>query len=174
MPEIQEEELVFQFPEHWQVEKYDAWSFYRNQFQKCCGSCKAVDFVAVCSSRREFWLVEVKDYRQHRRTKPIDLAEEIACKVRDSLAGVAAARFRANADGEKHFARTALQGRTIRVALHLEQPRTHSKLFPRAIDPANVLQKLKSLIKPIDPHPLIVERGDCDTRAGWQVRSAGD
>ncbi|MFP4453917.1 MAG: hypothetical protein ACLFPI_11215 [Desulfobacterales bacterium] len=91
--------------------------------------------------------------------------------MRDSLAGITAASFRANEDEEKRFARKALQGRTIRVALHIEQPQKHSKLFPRAIDPAKNLQKLKALIKPIDPHPLVVERSNCKSRAGWRVEA---
>ena len=33
--------------------------------------------------------MEVKDYRANRRTKAIDLADEIALKVRDTLAGLA-------------------------------------------------------------------------------------
>jgi hypothetical protein len=55
--------------------------------------------------------------------------------------------------------------------LHLEQPATHSKLFPRAIDPANVLMKLKQLVKPIDPHPLVVETGHMASLT-WTVTSS--
>jgi hypothetical protein len=45
-------------------------------------------------------------------------------------------------------------------SLHIEnftEPRTHSKLFPRPYDPADVQQKLKQLVKPIDDHPRVVE-----------------
>jgi len=52
--------------------------------------------------------------------------------------------------------------------LHLEQPATHSKLFPRAIDPANVLMKLKTIIRSIDPHPLVVEMNRMGSLA-WTV-----
>jgi hypothetical protein len=165
--------LEFIFPEEWQVSKYDEWSFHRNRFQKCCGGCKAVDFLVIDSGPGQvFWLLEVKDYNRHSRTKTIDLAQEIAQKARDSLAGIATARFRSDEPEECSFAQRALQSSYIRVALHLEQPRKHSKLFPRAIDPAKVLQKLKALIKPMDPHPLIVERSNCEFRAGWSVEAA--
>ena len=43
--------------------------------------------------------------------------------------------------------------RTSRVVLNLEQPAQHSKPFPMAIDPANVQQELKRLVKAFDPHP---------------------
>jgi Holliday junction resolvase-like predicted endonuclease len=35
---------------------------------------KAVDLIAI--EGQVIWFIEVKDYRQQRRTKPIDLAEE--------------------------------------------------------------------------------------------------
>ena len=41
-------------------------------------------------------LIEVKDYRFHPRTKPIPLCDEVALKVRDTLAGLAAARVNVN------------------------------------------------------------------------------
>jgi hypothetical protein len=126
-----------------------------------CGGMKAVDFiildgVGIC------WLLEVKDYRQHPRTKVIDLADEVAAKVRDTLAGLVSAKFRANDSDEQDFATTSLAAKSIRIVLHLEQPAKHSKLFPRAIKPADVLQRLKSLAKAIDPHPRIVEASSHD------------
>jgi hypothetical protein len=84
------------------------------------------------------------------------MADEIALKVRDSLAAAAA---NANDNMERESAVFALACRRFRVVLHLEQPKKRSKLFPRAIDPADVFQRLKQLIKAIDPHPLVVEMG---------------
>jgi hypothetical protein len=54
------------------------------------------------------------------------------------------------------------------VVLHLEQPTQHSKRFPRAIDPAHVTQKLKQLLKAIDPHPKVVDKGQAGY-LGWSV-----
>lgn len=156
MPSITEGQLTFQFPDHWKVSKFDDWSFHRNQFQNVCGGAKAVDLLAV-EARICFWHIEVKDYRLHRRTKTIDLADEVAFKVRDSLAALVAARANANDRAERDLANAALRCRSLRVALHLEQPATQSKLFPRAINPAAVQQRLKQLIKAIDPHPLVLE-----------------
>ena len=96
-------------------------------------------------------------YRQHGRTKTIDLPDEIAVKVRDTLAALVAAKANANNSNEKALAEAALSCHRLRVVLHLEQPAKHSKLFPRTINRANVTQRLKQLIKPIDPHPLVLE-----------------
>ena len=158
MPSITEGALTFQFPDDWLIAKFDAWSFYRNQFQQVCGGAKAIDMFAIASNHC-VWAIEIKDYRGHRRAKTIELTDEVACKVRDSLAALVAARVNANDEGEKQMSSAALACNRIRVVLHLEQPTKRSKLFPRAIDPAQVTQKLKQLLKAIDPNPKVVEIG---------------
>lgn len=169
MPSITEGQLTFDFPNGWQVSKFDEWSFYRNQFQQACGGTKAVDILAV-ERRTCLWNIEIKDYRQHRRTKTIDLPDEIAVKVRDSLAALVAARANANDADEKALAKAALSCSRLRVVLHLEQPAKHSKLFPRAIDPAKVQQRLKQLIRAIDPHPLVLEMNRMNG-VSWATKS---
>ncbi len=142
-----------QFPENWIVERYDDWGYVRNQFNGTAGGCKAVDVIAK-DDQDVLWFIEVKDYRYNRRTKVIDLADEVAIKVRDSMAGLVAAVGRAEVP-EKKKAGLLLRFERIRVALHLEQPKQHSKLFPRPVDPVSLRQKLRTRIKPIDPHPVI-------------------
>ncbi|HQR41459.1 MAG TPA: hypothetical protein PLX97_02220, partial [Gemmatales bacterium] len=134
-----------------------------------CGGSKAIDILALEASSC-CWLLEVKDYRQHRRTKTINISDEIAAKVRDTLAALAGAQHHANDQEEKNMARRALRSGSIRVVLHLEQPTKSSKLFPRAIEPVDVTQRLKQLLKPIDPHPKVVE---LSSMAGipWEVSS---
>ena len=107
MPSITEGALTFQFPDGWLVTKFDAWSFYRNQFQKLCGGTKAIDMLAIASNRC-VWAIEVKDYRVHPRTKTIELTDEVAYKVRDSLAALVAARIKANDPEEKAMSNAAL------------------------------------------------------------------
>ena len=87
MTEIREGALTFSFPDQCEAGKYDDWSFYRNQFQSVAGGSKAVDI--LCLADGVAWLVEIKDYRQHPRTKPSDLCDEVARKVRDTLSGLA-------------------------------------------------------------------------------------
>lgn len=166
--DITEGRLLFSFPERDQATKYDDWSFYRNQFNQAFGGTKATDLIVIDGNTT--WLVEIKDYRQHRRTKPIDLGDEVAIKVRDTLAGLTAAQCTANDAAEKKFARRALKTRKWRVVLHLEQPKKHSKLFPRAIDPAAVLQKLKQKVKAIDAHPKVVDRDSLTSDMRWTVQ----
>lgn len=148
--------------------KYDTWAFYRKQFQNGCGKDnKAVDMVASIDDTT--WLIEVKDYREHQRTKVIDLAEEVALKVRDTLAGLVAARHQANDQAEKGAARTLLRNKAIRVVLHLEQAHKPSRLRPRSIEPDKLQLKLKSLTRAIDPHPIVVDMASHATRVAWQV-----
>lgn len=139
------------------MSKFDEWNFYRRQFQKIGKGVKAVDILAVAPNRC-LWQIEIKDYRQYRRTKTIDLAQEIAIKVRNSLAALVAAKVNTNDVNEKQMAKAALLCRKLRIVLHLEQPISHSKLFPRVIDPAKVQQSLKQLMKSVDPHPLVLEK----------------
>lgn len=159
MPVIQnpitEGNLNFTFKQGTEASKYDDWVFYRNQFNSAFGGTKAVDI--ICVDTRTAWLIEIKDYRLHARTKPQDLAAEVAQKVRDSIAGLVAAAANANDQDEKILARKLLSKRSWRIVLHLEQPVKTSKLRPKAINPADVLNKLKNLLKTIDPHPLVVD-----------------
>ncbi len=168
MPSLQEGELTFDFPDEGSdVAKYDEWSFYRNQFQPVCGGTKAIDFIFVEPQRT--WLIEVKDYRHHRRTKIADLADEVAAKVRDTLAGLAACRCNANDETEQRIAHRALSTTSLGVVLHLEQPASPSRLFPRVADPASLTQKLKQLLKPVDPHARVVDRESLHALMTWTV-----
>ncbi|MBI4322293.1 MAG: hypothetical protein HY675_27685 [Chloroflexi bacterium] len=164
MPTLREGSLVCTFPDDWEVTKYDDWAFYRNQFANCCCGNKAVDFLAHDPIDRTLWLIELKDYRQFRRTKDVKVSlwEEIALKARDTLAGLFAAKVD-NTHAEQLYAARALGVTRLRVVLHLEQPRTHSRLFPRAYDPADVQQKLKQMLKPIDAHPMVIELSEMGT-----------
>lgn len=155
MTDILVDGLTFTFPPSWKASKYDEWAFYRNQFSKMCPGIKAVDLIAI--KGQAIWFIEVKDYRQQRRTKTIDLAEEVAQKVFCTLAAILPAKSNASDSLEKHFAEEVADGKRLHIVLHLEQPVKTSKLFPRAIDPSKVQLKLRGMVKPIDPHPKVVE-----------------
>lgn len=165
---IQEDRLTFTFPIGAASSKYDAWSHYRNQFNSAFGGTKAVDM--VYASADTAWLIEIKDYRVNPRTKTIYLAEEVALKVRDTLAGLISARLHANEPDEKRMANALLRKRRLRVVLHLETPRSLSRLHIKPIEPATVLQKLKQLIRAIDPHPCVVDQHSIDPAMNWKVQ----
>ena len=168
MIEIEEGDLNFSFPEHCEASKYDDWAFYRNQFKLVAGGSKAVDI--LCLAEDAAWLVEVKDYRQHPRMKSTDLGDEIAKKVRDTLSGLAAASANANDDDERTFARRMLTKRRWRVALHLEQPHVRSRLRPKPFNIADVEFKLRSQLKPIDAHPLVLDRQTVRDDIPWTIQ----
>ena len=115
-------------------------------------------------------MVEIKDYRRHRRTKTIDLCDEVATKVRDTLSGLAAASANANNPDERAFAHRALAMRRWRVALHVELPNVPSGLRRIAVDPANMKKKLRQVLKAIDAHPAIADRQRPHPGIPWTVR----
>jgi hypothetical protein len=154
MCKLQEGRLEFRFPDKWRATAYDKWPFYNNRFKDCCGGSKAVDILALGDN--VLWLIEVKDYREHPRTKEMLVWDEMAIKVRDTLAGLVSASL-AEGDPHKSIAAQDLRAKRLRAILHFEQPSKHSKLFPRAFDPEKIRQKLRSLLKPIDAHPRVVE-----------------
>ena len=163
MPDLREGDLVFSFP-HAEVGRPDRWAFYRNRFS-VIPRTKAVDFVYALDD--ECWLVEVKDYRAHPRTKSLDLCDEIALKVRDTLAILAGARRNATNDHERTLARSAFRSPRWRVAVHLEVARTtRASNDPRA----NVKTKLKRLVRAIDPHPVVSDMSS--GRVPWSVANA--
>src|SRR5690606_19467260 len=106
MQELVEGKLTFTFPAPLVAQQYDGWSFYRNQFNSAFGGTKAVEF--VCLDQQCTWLSEVKDYRANRRTKPSELGDEVAIKVRDTLAGLVGASCNASDQDERRFAAKAV------------------------------------------------------------------
>jgi hypothetical protein len=160
-----EGKLTFKF-ESDDSSQYDNWSFYRNQFNSAFGGTKAIDFISIDSNHT--WLIEVKDYRYDRRTKPSDLADEVAIKVRDTLAGLVAAQSNANDKNEKRLASLAVR-KPLKVVLHLEQPETGSRVLPRIAEPSNLTIKLKQLLKAVDAHPKVTHQYYLAHNMAWIV-----
>ena len=163
---LTEGRLSFDFQGVKLATRYDSWQHYRNHYSSACGSSKAVDFI-VCKNH-EVWLIEVKDYRRNKRLKTIDLTEEVALEVRDTLAGLVSAKFLATNAQERSDAITALSQKKLRVALHLQQPRNPSRLYPRVDNPINIniALKLKQQLRFIDPHPQVIDTTSFPTSLG--------
>ena len=161
--------LQFNFPFGWQAEKYDETTHYVHHVQSLANS-KAVDIVALSPApHASIWLIEVKDYRAHPRAKDLDFFEEIACKVRDTLAGLLLARQRPQA-GPIHLLSMALNpDAQVRVAVHLEQTRKPSKLRPAVTDRANHRLKLRQVLRAVDTKAEICERETMPGAVGWRV-----
>lgn len=143
--------------------------FYRQRFQSVAGGSKAVDI--LCLAQDVSWLIEIKDYRQHPRTKPSDLGDEMASKVRDTLAGLAAASANADDQAERTFAEHALAKRRWRVVLHLEQQSVGTtRLRQQAISITDVLKKLRPRLKAIDVEPMILSLQTPGFGIPWTVQ----
>lgn len=168
MIRVEVDGLVFELPDDWNPSKYDEWSFYRDHFIKARDGIKAIDVLAV-DPGGVAWFIEAKDYRVNQRTKPSALSDEVVQKVLDTLAALLPARLHAARAEEQDLADAVLRAPRLRVVLHLEQPEKRSKLFPRAIDPAHIEQKLRQRLKPIDAHPKVTEKGAM-RGVPWQVK----
>ncbi len=168
MTTITEKRLTFAFPEDYYVTKYDEWEHYKI-FQNSCNlrnkidtnekgknginqsvdddnGSSGVDIIALHEST--LWLIEIKDYyrlglepnAQSIDEKLSDLPYLIARKIRDSLAGLVSAKFKAAKQEEKDFSRLALDCNEIKIVLHIEMPSIRSKLYPSSSDLANLLK----------------------------------
>ena len=71
----------------------------------------------------------------------------------------------ANNDEVAH-SKVALSRKKLRVALHLEQPRKPSRLFPLVDNPANIAIKLKQQLRFADPHAKLISRRDFPANLG--------
>lgn len=168
MTSITVDRFQFALPSGWSVLVYDKCTFYREHFNGLAGS-KAADLLALSPNDGELSLVEIKDYRRHRRTKPASLFADVARKARDTLAGLAAARIRAYDAQTRDFAQSAARGGLIRVVLLLEQPSRPSKLFPQVVDPANGRVALKKAVRAIDPHAVLGNASKLAAKTAWTI-----
>lgn len=161
--------LRFTFPQGWTATKFDDWAYYRNQFIKIRQGLKAVDILAI-EPAGPLWLIEVKDYRSCKRTKPISLKEEIASKALDTVSAILPAAINATQENEQTAARAALKAKTIGVVLHLETSSSPNYgLFYPPKQLADLKQELRRILKPIDPHVLVVDKDHLDWTIQWKV-----
>jgi hypothetical protein len=168
MTSITVDRFQFDLPTGWSALDYDKCTFYREHFNGVAAS-KAADLLALSPQTEELWLIEIKDYRRHPRTKPGSLFTEVARKARDTLAGLAAARVRAYDTQTRGFAGSASRVARIRVALLLEQPDRPSKVFPQVVDPANGRIALRKAVRAIDPHAELGNASELAAKTAWTI-----
>lgn len=91
---IVEGDLLFEFDEElWKpLVRWDKHAAYRTGIMEM-GNGKAVDFIGIFNNRTLFF-IEVKDYRQRDRTKPVPPWEEFELKVRNTVAGLVGSKRR--------------------------------------------------------------------------------
>lgn len=91
------EKLEFEFDDSWSVLEWDKHDAYQRGIRRM-DECSAADFCGI--RERRLYLIEVTDYRGaaiEKRQRVRDgstegLAHEVACKVRDTVAGLVGAR----------------------------------------------------------------------------------
>ena len=176
MPTLSVDTLTFAFDPSVSAGIYDQWQHYTAVWNAPPGGQKAVDVVAVEGGppQSTTWLIEAKDFRVITNPpKPSNiagLAPFVADKANHTLAGLADASTNAVVPDEKQLATDAIASTTKRIVLHLEpHAGAHTALFPLGFA-ANVLQKLRQLVKAIDPNPLVLNIDNTPT-AGvpWTV-----
>jgi hypothetical protein len=153
-----EKRLRFAFDGDWKVVKWDAHPAYQGGLCQFQGT-KAVDFVGLYIGAP--WFIEVKDFRGYRienkeRLTSGELAKEVACKVRDTIASMAWACSRAPLD-EKEM-RTFLRplfGNTTKVlvVLWLEEDRE-----PAPADASTLAEAIKRELAWLNPRVLVTSR----------------
>lgn len=170
MPRECEGDFDYVFPDGWQVKKWDDTSFHKTLFQSFGGSSKAVEFVAYSDEADSpLWLIECKDFRPNGRNKTIDLCDEIAQKIKSSLAGLVCARNSQDSD-LKRFARMALKKTDIRCVVHWEHPLRPHRLWPREfMDRSSIRDKLRQRLAVADPKAEIGNIAQLNTTMPWKI-----
>jgi hypothetical protein len=96
---FREGNLEITFDETWRCEKWDECAAFAQGIKKLQGT-RAIDFLGIRNDK--IYLIEIKDFREHRienkDRQPIKLPEEIAFKVRDTIAGVVGASIMKTGD----------------------------------------------------------------------------
>jgi len=173
MPNVDEGRFQYQFPANWIAVNFDKLTFYEKHFQSVAGGTKAVDVVTVEPRSKTLWLIEAKDFCAHPRGKLLPLEQELAEKVRGTLACLMAGRANAGDTGDANndgLWKTAMMLVKIRVVLHVEQPPTRSRLFPQSVDPKTIKDILKRSVRVFDSLPIGEGSLSINGRGfGWQV-----
>ena len=181
MPFVDVEQLVFQFDDAMNAEKYDDWAHYQEILSRAPLNYKAVDVVAIQSQDQPEvkWLIEAKDFRLAQAAHPpkpsniSGLPNYVYEKSRDTILGLQHAAANAADPKEAEFSQQSLTASSTRIVLHLEPYGGQlTTLFPRNFT-ASVLQRLKQIAGPIDANPLVLNMENTPRAAvPWTVNSA--
>ena len=183
MKNIAVDSRSFEFDDDWLVMKYDSTPYYNHQFKGKRKNAKglkkemkAVDLIAMNPDDGSLYLIESKDYRSHIRQKTETPADEFVHKVLDTLTGILPTALcsmrdvngrHANAQ-EEILHRQLHEAQKMRLVFQFEQPQKHSKLFPRAYDPADMQSIIRRELGMIDSHALVID-ANTQYKVQWTV-----
>lgn len=161
-----ERSLRFEFDDRWQmILKWDDHVAYRDGVHRVRGS-KAMDFVGLFD-QRVIYLIEARDYRRHSREKEEDPLDELAQKIRDTIAGlVGSGRRPEHAEQFEPLLKALFNGNKIVVVLWNEQPpysRTTEVLRQRDAAGAGFLtERAKVYVKWLRARVIIASQAEQD------------
>ncbi|APQ14335.1 hypothetical protein NS2R_05225 [Pseudomonas oryzihabitans] len=167
MTVMRESALTFIFPEQWEVSKLDDWQTYRQRFITLDEGIRCVDFLAFDGRGEELWMIEVKNYSLGRKDSLSELIDAIVNKVRNSHGVISAACWQSDYPEERRLARLAMRKASLKIALHIEQPRHRSRLHPKPLVLVTLKQSLRKRLSKIAATPQVVDRQR--NHLPWQV-----
>ena len=173
MQDITVNSRVFHFQDGWIVTKYDDVPYYRKKLSselEYKRGLKAVDLIAFRPADKTLFLIESKDYRIDPRQKEDPPAKEFVEKVIDTLTGLIPTMLCSPeiTDDVEKVREGVRKSERLRLIYQFEQPATHSKLHPRAFDPADIQTKLRQELKCFDPHVLVIEAAT-QNKVAWTI-----
>jgi len=169
MQRFKEGSFHYDFDDHWHVLKWDETPFHTQRFQSFGGSSKAAEFVAFEERDNALWLIECKDFRPNGRSKSVDLCDEIALKMRSTLAALVCARNDPSACMSR-FARMALKKTLIRCVVHWEHPLTPHVLWPSSMmSRRDMRDKLRQRLQVADPHAELGNKLQLNAVMPWKI-----
>lgn len=166
MVQFTESRLIFTFDEPWRVLFWDRHPAYTSGLGRQQGTA-AVDFFALFGSCPYF--IEVKNLRGFRiENRGRSLDEEVADKVRDTLAGAVWALGREAGDRDlKRIVQHCFgANEKLRVVLWLEEDPQR-----RPVERSNLGALIKGRLNWLNPHVLVLSRRDPPLR-GLTVEGA--
>jgi len=164
-----ESNVHFEFADGYRVTKYDGWTYYRKHFQGCADSA-AVDFLVLAEDGSDCWLLEVKDFTfEAPKPEKGPLADIVTRKVRDTLAGLLAAVTNANVAEERDFAAQVSRTNRLRVCFHVERPTTGPRALRTLPDRADLVQKLRTTLRPVDTKVEVTDTSLPSPKVPWRA-----
>ncbi len=157
--DIQEGDFIYHFPDSFKVMRPCECKYYTQDWQTFAvgknqpGNAET-DFVAFDTSEKKLWLIEVKDYRRHPRSKTAEIGLEFARKCRDTLSLLAAlqvspwAHAKKDKTSENDKASDEFQKmKSIQCILHIEIPPAKQK----GVSLSSIKDSVRRHLRRLDP-----------------------